>query len=75
MNQVETINVRKREVDKKLEANLKAIEEIKTATDMALSKADMAESAKSAVEGELRKRRQEEQTVAGESSGSFSIQF
>ncbi|CAB4305977.1 unnamed protein product [Prunus armeniaca] len=75
MNQVEAINVRKREVDKKLEANLKAIEEIKTATDMALSKADMAESAKSAVEGELRKRRQEEQTVAGESSGSFSIQF
>ncbi|KAM2056049.1 hypothetical protein ACFX1T_005379 [Malus domestica] len=75
MNQVEAINVRKTEVDKKLEANLKAIEEIKTATDMALNKAEMADSAKSAVEGELRKRRQEEQTVVGESSASFSIQF
>ncbi|CAN6690315.1 unnamed protein product [Malus baccata var. baccata] len=75
MNQVEAINVRKTEVDKKLEANLKAIEEIKTATDMALNKAEMADSAKSAVEGELRKRRQEEQTVVGESSASFSVQF
>ncbi|TQE02521.1 hypothetical protein C1H46_011929 [Malus baccata] len=75
MNQVEAINVRKTEVDKKLEANLKAIEEIKTATDMALNKAEMADSAKSAVEGELRKRRQEEQTVVGESSASFSVLF
>ncbi|KAM1009055.1 hypothetical protein ACFX2A_005534 [Malus domestica] len=75
MNQVEAINVRKTEVDKKLEANLKAIEEIKTATDRALNKAEMADSAKSAVEGELRKRRQEEQTVVRESSASFSIQF
>lgn len=69
--QVEAIRVRKKEADRKLEANLKAIEEIKTATDLALKNAESAESAKSVVEGELRKWRQEEQTVvAGESSRS-----
>ncbi|KAM5588952.1 WEB family protein [Rosa sericea] len=67
--QVEAIRVRKNEADKRLEASLKAIEEIKTATDLALSNAESAESAKSVVEGELRKWRQEEQTVVvGESS-------
>lgn len=74
--QVEAINVRKNEADKKLEANLKAIEEIKTATDLALRNAESAESAKSVVEGELRKWRQEEQTVVvGEASGSFPLHF
>ncbi|XP_050371576.1 WEB family protein At1g12150 [Argentina anserina] len=69
--QVEAISVRKNEADKKLEANLKAIEEINTATNLALTNAESAESAKSAIEGELRKWRQEEQTgVAGESSMS-----
>ncbi|XP_068496226.1 WEB family protein At1g12150 isoform X1 [Phaseolus vulgaris] len=59
--QVEAINSRKNEVNKKVEANLKAIEEIKAATDMALRNAEMADSAKVAVECELKKRRQEEQ--------------
>ncbi|XP_004486360.1 WEB family protein At5g55860-like [Cicer arietinum] len=61
MAQVEAINTRRIEVEKKVEANLKAIEEIKAATDMALRNAEMADSAKVAVEGELKRRRQEEQ--------------
>ncbi|KAG4946035.1 hypothetical protein GLYMA_15G120700v4 [Glycine max] len=63
MAQVEAINTRKNEVDRKVEANLKAIEEIKAATDMALRNAEMADSAKVAVEGELKKWRQEEQNL------------
>ncbi|GMN36672.1 hypothetical protein TIFTF001_006196 [Ficus carica] len=55
------IKARKTEAEKRLEANLKAIEEIKAATDMALRKAEMAESAKTVVEVELRRWRQEEQ--------------
>ena len=54
MAQVEAINTRRNEVDRKVEANLKAIEEIKAATDMALRNAEMADSAMVAVEGELR---------------------
>ncbi|OIV96048.1 hypothetical protein TanjilG_27152 [Lupinus angustifolius] len=63
VTQVEAINTRKNEVDKKVEANLKAIEEIKAATDMALRNAEMADSAKVAVEGELNRWRQEEQKM------------
>ena len=63
MGQVQPINKRRNEVDRKVEANLKAIEEIKAATDMALRNAEMADSAKVAVEGELRKWRQEEQNM------------
>ncbi|CAJ2658163.1 unnamed protein product [Trifolium pratense] len=58
MAQVEAINTRRNEVDKKVEANLKAIEEIKAATDMALRNAEMADSAKLAVENELKRWRQ-----------------
>lgn len=59
--QLETLNARKNEVDEKLKANLKAIEEIKAATDMALKNAEMAESAKIVVEVELRKWHQSEE--------------
>ena len=54
MGQVQPINKRRNEVDRKVEANLKAIEEIKAATDIALRNEEMADSAKVAVEGELR---------------------
>ena len=54
MAQVQPINKRRNEVDRKVEANLKAIEEIKAITDMALRNAKMADSAKVEVEGELR---------------------
>ncbi|MED6131706.1 hypothetical protein PIB30_012143 [Stylosanthes scabra] len=60
--QVEAINARKREVDKKVEANLKAIEEIKAATEMALRNAEIADTAKEAVEEDLRRWREEEQS-------------
>lgn len=62
--EVEVINARQSEILKKLEANLKAIEEIKIATEMALKGAEMAETAKMVVEGELRRWRQEEEKVA-----------
>lgn len=62
--EVEVISARQSEVLKKLEANLKAIEEIKIATEMALKGAEMAETAKMVVEGELRRWRQEEEKVA-----------
>jgi len=54
MAQVQPINKRWNEVDNKVEANLKAIEEIKAATDMALRNTEMVDSAKVEVEGELR---------------------
>ncbi|QHO37523.1 WEB family protein [Arachis hypogaea] len=74
--QVEAINARKREVDKKVEANLKAIEEIKAATDMALRNAEMADSAKEAVEDELRRWREEQNSdmdYAENSARSISL--
>ncbi|KAG5012613.1 hypothetical protein JHK86_024874 [Glycine max] len=43
MGQVQPINKRKNEVDKKVEANLKAIEEIKASTDMALRNTEMSD--------------------------------
>ncbi|KAJ7967851.1 WEB family protein [Quillaja saponaria] len=63
MEEVEAMNTRKIEADKKLEANLKAIEEIKVATEMALKNAETAESAKMMVEGELSRWHQQEQNV------------
>lgn len=80
MAQVEAINTRRNEVNKKVEANLQAIEEIKAATDLALRNAEMADSAKLAVEGELKKWRQEEQKgvpsldISDNSSTPISIQ-
>lgn len=58
--QLEAINASKAEADKRIEANLKEIEELKTATDEALKKAEMAEAAKGAIETELNKWRQQE---------------
>ncbi|KAF7840501.1 WEB family protein [Senna tora] len=62
MAEVEAIKARKAETDKKLEANLKAIEEIKAATELALKNAEMADAAKLAIEGELKRLRQQEDT-------------
>ncbi|KAH7545400.1 WEB family protein At1g12150 [Ziziphus jujuba] len=64
MVQIKAINERKNKTDKKLEANLKAIEEIKEATDLAVKKAEMAENAKTMVEGELRKWRTQEEQIS-----------
>lgn len=70
MAQVEAINTRRNEVEKKVEANRKAIEEIKAATDLALRNAEMADSAKLAVEGELKRKRNEEQKGISDSDHS-----
>lgn len=68
MAQVEAIKARKAETDKKLEANLKAIEEIKAATEMALKNGEMADSARMAIEGELRRLHQQEDKGSAEAS-------
>ena len=64
MAELEAINESKNETDQKLEASLKAIEEMKAATEQAEKSATMAEAAQSVIEGELRRRRQQEQMVA-----------
>ncbi|CAL1355908.1 unnamed protein product [Linum trigynum] len=64
MNQLESINTKSEEQARKLEANRKAIEEIKEATDIAMRSAEAAEAAKRAVEAELQKLR-EQGTSAG----------
>uniref|UniRef100_A0A5B7C0L7 WEB family protein n=1 Tax=Davidia involucrata TaxID=16924 RepID=A0A5B7C0L7_DAVIN len=58
--QVEAITANDQEAVRRLEASLKEIEDINAATKDALKKAKMAEAAKQVVEGELRKRRQQE---------------
>ena len=68
MAQLDAINASKNEADRKLEANLKEIDEMKTATKIALTKAEMAESAKTMVEGELRRWRQQEKNGSSEAS-------
>ncbi|XWS18106.1 hypothetical protein CRYUN_Cryun32bG0013200 [Craigia yunnanensis] len=64
MAELEAINASKNETNQKLEASLKAIEELKAATEQAEKSATMAEAAQSVIEGELRRRRQEEQMFA-----------
>ncbi|KAK8501990.1 hypothetical protein V6N13_023238 [Hibiscus sabdariffa] len=64
MVELEAIISSKNEAETKVEENLKAIEEIKAATELAEKSATMAEAAQSVVEGELRRRRQQEETVA-----------
>ncbi|XP_010040672.2 WEB family protein At1g12150 [Eucalyptus grandis] len=59
--QMEAVNTKKSEAEKRKEVILKEIEEIKEATEFALKQAEMAEAAKKAIEGELTKRRQQEQ--------------
>ncbi|KDP35511.1 hypothetical protein JCGZ_08949 [Jatropha curcas] len=55
---IEIINETRIIVEKRLEENSKSIEELKEATEIALRSAEMAESAQSVVEGELRRWRQ-----------------
>ncbi|XP_048131741.1 WEB family protein At1g12150 [Rhodamnia argentea] len=59
--QMEAMNTKKSEAEKRKEVILKEIEEIKEATEFALKQAEMAEAAKKAIEGELTKRHQQEQ--------------
>ncbi|MED6121430.1 hypothetical protein PIB30_030022 [Stylosanthes scabra] len=68
MAELQAICMRKNEVEMKLEANLKAIQEIKAATEMALWHAEMADSAKETFECELTRWRQQKQKVSDVSS-------
>ncbi|CAA2995741.1 WEB family At5g55860 [Olea europaea subsp. europaea] len=66
--QVETVRASDEEALKKLEASQKEIEDMKTANHEVLKKAEMAEAAKKAVEGELRRWRDLEQNKAVEAA-------
>ncbi|XP_061339814.1 WEB family protein At1g12150-like [Gastrolobium bilobum] len=66
--QLQEIYTRKNEEDRKVEANMKAIEEIKAATETALWNEEMADSAKVAIEDELRRWYQQEQKVVANAS-------
>ncbi|CAN7134359.1 unnamed protein product [Brassica rapa subsp. narinosa] len=58
--ELEEINARRTEADSKLGASLKAIEEMNHATELAQKSAESAEAAKSMVESELNRWRQQE---------------
>ncbi|KAL4334627.1 hypothetical protein GQ457_07G012440 [Hibiscus cannabinus] len=68
MAQVEAVKASENEVLKRLEATQKEIEDMKVATADALKRAEMAEAAKRAVEGELRRWREREQKKAAEAA-------
>ncbi|CAI9787770.1 unnamed protein product [Fraxinus pennsylvanica] len=71
MAQVEAVKASEREALKKLDATKKEIEDIKAATNEAQKKAEMAEAAKKAVEGELRRRHEQEQKKAAEAAAQI----
>ncbi|KAK9006103.1 hypothetical protein V6N11_035151 [Hibiscus sabdariffa] len=71
MAQVEAVKASENEVLKRLEATQKEIEDMKVATADALKRAEMAEAAKRAVEGELRRWREREQKKAAEAASRF----
>ncbi|CAF2121475.1 BnaA03g11180D [Brassica napus] len=64
--QVEAVRASENETVKKLETTQEEIVKIKTATEEALKKAAMADAAKKAVEGELRRWRERDQKKAEE---------
>ncbi|KAK4750598.1 hypothetical protein SAY87_004080 [Trapa incisa] len=68
MAQVEAVRASENEAFKRLEATRKEMEEMKAETEAALKRATMAEAAKRAVEGELRKWREREQKKAAEAA-------
>ncbi|CAL5344329.1 hypothetical protein CsSME_00032814 [Camellia sinensis var. sinensis] len=71
MAEVEASNAREKETVKRLEESLKEMENIKAATEEALKKAEMDDTAKQVVEGELQKWRQHtQQNEVGETSNS-----
>ncbi|KAJ4829065.1 hypothetical protein Tsubulata_004402 [Turnera subulata] len=66
--QVEAVKASENEAIKKLEAMEKEMDDIKKATEEASKRAEMAEAAKRAVEGELRRWREREQKKAAETA-------
>jgi hypothetical protein len=79
MAELQAMYTRKNELDRKVEANLKAIEETKAAMETALWYAEMADSAKVAIERELRRCRHPDSTPSpmsdfSDNSSPLSIQ-
>ncbi|PKA67036.1 WEB family protein [Apostasia shenzhenica] len=68
MAQVEAVKASENEAIKRIEAARKEMEEMELATEEALKRAVMAEAAKKAVEGELRKWREREQKRVAETA-------
>ncbi|KAG8386010.1 hypothetical protein BUALT_Bualt03G0104600 [Buddleja alternifolia] len=68
MAQVEAVKASENEALHRFKAMQKEIEDMKNATHEALKKAEMAEAAKNAVEGELRRWREREQKKAAETA-------
>uniref|UniRef100_A0A5B6ZUH4 WEB family protein n=1 Tax=Davidia involucrata TaxID=16924 RepID=A0A5B6ZUH4_DAVIN len=68
MAQVEAVKASENEALKRLEATQKEIDDMTAATQEALKGAEMAEAAKKAVEGELRRWREREQKKAAEAA-------
>jgi len=66
--QVEAVRASENETLKKLETTQEEIKKLKTATEEALKKAAMADAAKKAVEGELRRWRERDQKKAEEAA-------
>ncbi|KAL2325871.1 hypothetical protein Fmac_024929 [Flemingia macrophylla] len=64
MAELQKMYAKKNEVDRKVETNLKAIEETKTAIETTLWSAEMADSAKAAIEIELFRYHQQQQKLA-----------
>ncbi|XP_057416614.1 WEB family protein At1g12150-like [Lotus japonicus] len=73
MAELQAIYARKNELHRKVEANLKAIEETNAATETALWYTEMADSAKVAIENELKRWRQQEQVVVANASSQISV--
>ncbi|KAJ8754817.1 hypothetical protein K2173_015329 [Erythroxylum novogranatense] len=68
MAQVEAVKAGENEAHKRLDTMQKEIEDMRAATEEALRKAEMAEAAKKAVEGELRRWREREAKKAAETA-------
>ncbi|KAL2329216.1 hypothetical protein Fmac_022643 [Flemingia macrophylla] len=63
MAELQQIYARKNEVDRKVETNLKAIKETKAAIETTLWSAEMADSAKAAIEIKLMRYHQQQQKI------------
>ncbi|XP_061337652.1 WEB family protein At5g55860-like [Gastrolobium bilobum] len=73
--QVEAVKAGENEAMKRLKATQKEIEDIKTATQEALKKAEIAEAAKKAVDNEFTKWRRKEQKKAAEAASRILAQM
>ncbi|KAJ7960956.1 WEB family protein [Quillaja saponaria] len=74
MAQVEAVKASQNEALKRLEATQKEIEEMKAATEESMKRAVMAEAAKRAVEGELRRWREQEHKKAAEAASRILVE-